>query len=353
MLLRIIKKIILWGLFFFVLVSSILSFQLFSFKGKDIQLSGEEHIFLIEPGTNIKAIAIKLSREKVIEDPWLFILLAKLKGVETKVRAGEYRLSQGQSTSGLLELFTTGNSIQYSFTVIEGWSFRQMMAQLEIDPVIQNTLKNQSNEEIMTALGLNGQHPEGLFYPDTYLFPKGTTDLQFLKRSYRLMQKHLNKAWDNRAENLPLKSAYEALTLASIIEKETGAGHERPLIAAVFIQRLNKNMRLQTDPTVIYGMGESFDGNIRRKDLKADTPYNTYLHKGLTPTPIALPGLDSIEAAVNPVDSKALYFVSKGDGTHYFSETLREHNNAVIKYQLKGRKPKQKTSSQVDSNKAE
>jgi UPF0755 protein len=348
MLLRIIKKIVLWGLFFLVLVSSILAFQLFIFQYNDIQLSGDETIFLIEPGTNIKAISNKLSRQKIIEDPWLFILLAKFKGVETKVRAGEYRLNQGQSASGLLELFTTGSSIQYSFTVIEGWSFRQMMDQLEVDPVIQNTLKNQSNEEIMAALGLKGQHPEGLFYPDTYFFPKGTTDRQFLKRSYRLMQKHLAKAWDNRAENLPLKSAYEALILASIIEKETGAGHERPLIAAVFTQRLNKNMRLQTDPTVIYGMGESYDGNIRRKDLRADTPYNTYLRKGLTPTPIALPGLDSIEAAVNPVESKALYFVSKGDGTHYFSETLREHNNAVIKYQLKGRKPKKKISSQAE-----
>jgi UPF0755 protein len=348
MLLKIIKKIVLWGLFFLVLVSSILAFQLFRFQYKDIQLSGDETIFLIEPGTNIKAISNKLSRQKIIEDPWLFILLAKFKGVETKVRAGEYRLNQGQSASGLLELFTTGSSIQHSFTVIEGWSFRQMMDQMEVDPVIQNTLKNQSNEEIMTALGFKGQHPEGLFYPDTYFFPKGTTDRQFLKRSYRLMQKHLTKAWDNRAENLPLKSAYEALILASIIEKETGAGHERPLIAAVFTQRLNKNMRLQTDPTVIYGMGESYDGNIRRKDLRADTPYNTYLRKGLTPTPIALPGLDSIEAAVNPVDSKALYFVSKGDGTHYFSETLREHNNAVIKYQLNGRKPKKKISSQAE-----
>jgi UPF0755 protein len=353
MLLKIVKKIIVWGLMFFVLVVSILSFQLFRFQYIDIQLPGNEHIFLIEPGTNIKAISIKLSLNKIIEDPWLFILLAKLKGVETKVRAGEYRLRQGQTTSGLLELFTTGNSIQYSFTVIEGWSFRQMMDELESDPVIQNTLKNQSNEEIMTALGLSGQHPEGLFFPDTYLFPKGTTDRQFLKRSYRLMQNHLEKAWNDRAKNLPLKSAYEALILASIIEKETGAGYERPLIAAVFIQRLNKKMRLQTDPTVIYGMGESFDGNIRRKDLRADTPYNTYLRNGLTPTPIALPGLASIEAALHPVDSKSLYFVSKGDGTHYFSETLREHNNAVIKYQLNGRKPKKKISSHVDSNQAE
>ncbi|MFT6372230.1 MAG: UPF0755 protein [Gammaproteobacteria bacterium] len=348
MLLKFIKKIILYGVILVFLAVSVLTIQLFRFQYKDIQLPGDVYVFLIEPGASIKSISVKLSLEKIIEDPWLFILLAKLKGVETKVRAGEYQLRQGQSTSGLLELFTTGNSIQYSFTVIEGWSFRQMMAQLENNRVIKNTLKNFSDEEIMIALGLDGQHPEGLFYPDTYLFPKGTSDLQFLKRSYQLMQKHLQKAWENRAKNLPLNSAYEALILASIIEKETGAGHERSLISAVFIQRLNLNMRLQTDPTVIYGMGESFDGNIRRKDLRTDTPYNTYLRKGLPPTPIALPGLDSIEAALNPADTKALYFVSKGDGTHYFSKTLKEHNNAVIKYQLKGRQPKKKMSSQVE-----
>jgi UPF0755 protein len=348
MLFKFFKKIIIWGVIFFILAISVLSIQLFRFQYKDIRLPGNEHVFLIEPGASIKAISNKLSLQKIIDDPWLFILLAKLKGVETKVRAGEYRLRQGQSTSGLLELFTTGNSIQYSFTVIEGWSFRQLMAQLESNPVIKNTLKNLSNEEIMTALGYSGQHPEGLFYPDTYRFPKGTTDRQFLKRSYQLMQKHLKKAWANRAKNLPLKSAYEALILASIIEKETGAEHERPLIAAVFIQRLNLNMRLQTDPTIIYGMGENYDGNIRRKDLKTDTPYNTYLRKGLTPTPIALPGLDSIEAALHPAKSKALYFVAKGNGTHYFSKNLKEHNNAVIKYQLNGRKSKKKITKQVE-----
>ena len=340
MLFKILKKIILYGVILVFLAVSVLSIQLFRFQYKDIQLPGDMYVFLIEPGTSIKAISIKLSLEKIIDDPWLFILMAKLKGVETKVRAGEYRLRQGQTTSGLLELFTTGNSIQYSFTVIEGWSFQQMMVQLKSNPVIKNTLKNLSNEEVMTELGLEGQHPEGLFYPDTYQFPRVTSDRQFLKRSYQLMQKHLKIAWANRAKNLPLKSPYEALILASIIEKETGAGHERPLISAVFIQRLNLNMRLQTDPTIIYGMGESFDGNIRRKDLRADTPYNTYLRKGLTPTPIALPGLASIEAALHPADSKALYFVAKGDGTHYFSKTLKEHNNAVIKYQLNGRKLK-------------
>ena len=348
MLLKLIKKALIWSVLLSVLAVSILVIQLFRFQYKDIHLPGNEHIFAIAPGTNIKAIANQLSLEKVIEDPWLFILLAKLKGVETKVRAGEYKLRPGQSTSGLLELFTTGNSIQYSFTVIEGWTFREMLLQLESHPAIISKLGNKSNDQIMAALGYSGQHPEGLFYPDTYQFPRGTTDIQFLQRAYQLMQKHLQNAWDNRAKNLPIKSAYEALILASIIEKETGVGHERALIASVFIQRLNKNMRLQTDPTIIYGMGDSFDGNIRRKDLKKDTPYNTYVHNGLTPTPIALPGLDAIYAALHPADSKALYFVAKGDGTHYFSETLREHNNAVIKYQLNGRKPKKKISSQAE-----
>lgn len=348
MLLKLIKKLFIWGILFSVLAVSILAIQLFRFQYKEIQLPGDEYIFAIESGSNIKTITNQLSLEKIIEDPWLFILLAKLKGVETKVRVGEYRLRPGQSSSSLLTLFTTGNSIQYSFTVIEGWTFRQMMAQIENHPVIISKLKGKSNDQIMVALGYHGQHPEGLFYPDTYQFPKGTTDIQFLKRAYQLMQKQLQKAWRNRAENLPIKTAYEALTLASIIEKETGVGHERSLIASVFIQRLNKNMRLQTDPTIIYGMGDSFDGNIRRKDLKTDTPYNTYLHKGLTPTPIALPGLDAINAALHPANSKALYFVAKGNGTHQFSETLLEHNNAVIKYQRNGRKLKKKISSQAE-----
>jgi UPF0755 protein len=184
-------------------------------------------------------------------------------------------------------------------------------------------------------LGLDGQHPEGLFFPDTYRFPKGTSDIDFLKRSYQVMQKHLEREWNQRAPDLPLKSSYEALILASIIEKETGAGFERPLIAGVFIERLKRNMRLQTDPTIIYGLGDDYDGDIRFRDLRKDTPYNTYLHSGLTPTPIALPGLESIHAALHPADTNALYFVSRGDGTHKFSATLKEHNAAVKRYQLR------------------
>jgi UPF0755 protein len=256
--------------------------------------------------------------------------------VETRVRAGEYQLESGQTPDDLIEVFVSGSSIQYSFTVIEGWSFRQMLDAMARDPIIEHQLEDKTNEEIMRLIGYPDQHPEGMFFPDTYRFPKGTSDIEFLRRAYQVMQQHLEREWNQRENDLPLKSSYEALILASIIEKETGAGFERPLIAGVFTERLKRNMRLQTDPTVIYGLGESFDGDIRFRDLKKDTPYNTYLRAGLTPTPIALPGLDSIRAALHPAKTKALYFVSKGDGTHHFSETLEEHNAAVKRYQLGG-----------------
>ena len=339
------KKIFLWALLGTVIAISVLVIQFLRFQYQTVSISEPGRTFTIESGSNIKMIAQQLSLEEIIDDPWLFILLAKIKGVEKSVRAGEYRLQQAQSPSDLLELFTRGQPILYSFTVIEGWAFRQMISEMQHHPFIVNTLKGKSDAEIMTALGYQGRHPEGLFFPDTYSFPKGTSDLDFLQRAYHLMQKHLQREWDDRAKNLPITSSYDALILASIIEKETGVAYERPLIASVFTRRLQKNMRLQTDPTVIYGLGEGFDGNIRFRDLKKDTPYNTYLHKGLTPTPIALPGLDSIRAALHPADSKALFFVAKGDGTHYFSNTLEEHNKAVRKFQLKGKKAKRKSTA--------
>ncbi len=339
------KKIFLWALLGTVIAISVLVIQFLRFQYQTVSISEPGRTFTIESGSNIKMIAQQLSLEEIIDDPWLFILLAKIKGVEKSVRAGEYRLQQAQSPSDLLELFTRGQPILYSFTVIEGWAFRQMISEMQHYPFIVNTLKGKSDAEIMTALGYQGRHPEGLFFPDTYSFPKGTSDLDFLQRAYHLMQKHLQREWDDRAKNLPITSSYDALILASIIEKETGVAYERPLIASVFTRRLQKNMRLQTDPTVIYGLGEGFDGNIRFRDLKKDTPYNTYLHKGLTPTPIALPGLDSIRAALHPADSKALFFVAKGDGTHYFSNTLEEHNKAVRKFQLKGKKARRKSTA--------
>jgi UPF0755 protein len=335
---KLLKRLMVWGILASLLVIGLLTYQLLSFQHNSISLPPEQSVFLIKSGSNIKTIAQDLAMQKVIDDPWLFILLAKLKGVETRVRAGEYRLQSGQTADDLLETFTRGSSIQYSLTVIEGWSFRQMLAALAQDPIIEHSLEGKTNEQIMELIGYPGQHPEGMFFPDTYRFPKGTSDVDFLRRAYQVMQKHLEREWSQRDSDLPLKSAYEALILASIIEKETGVGYERPLIGGVFTQRLKRNMRLQTDPTIIYGLGENFDGDIRFRDLKKDTPYNTYLHAGLTPTPIALPGLDAIRAALHPAETKALYFVSKGDGTHQFSETLEEHNAAVTRYQLKGRK---------------
>jgi UPF0755 protein len=335
---KLIRRLLTWSLVAGLLLVAVLAFQLLSFQHGAIPLASGPAVFLIRSGSNIKSISQDLAREKIIDDPWLFILLAKLRGMETRVRAGEYHLQPGLTADELLEKFVQGNAIQYKLTIIEGWSFRQMLAAITEDPIIESTLQGNTDAEIMVLLGQPGQHPEGLFFPDTYRFPKGTSDLDFLRRAYQVMQKHLEREWTQRVPGLPLKSSYEALILASIIEKETGAGFERPLIAGVFIERLKRKMRLQTDPTIIYGLGPDFDGNIRYRDLRKDTPYNTYLHAGLTPTPIALPGIDSIRAALHPATTDALYFVSKGDGTHQFSATLEEHNAGVSRYQLNKKK---------------
>lgn len=318
------------------LATATLTYQLLRFQHNELALADGQTIFAIKPGDNIKSIANHLVQQKIIEDPWLFILLARLRGLDTRVKAGEFEILAHHSPDDLLDIFTQGKSIQYSFTIIEGWTFRQMLAKISADAIIESTLSDKSDAEIMALIGYPEQHPEGLFFPDTYRFPKGTTDLAFLKRAYQVMQQQLQPEWNQRDPDLPLTTSYEALILASIIEKETGAAFERPLIGGVFTNRLKRNMRLQTDPTIIYGLGPTFDGDIRYRDLRKDTPYNTYIHSGLTPTPIALPGLDSIRAALRPAKTKALYFVSKGDGTHQFSETLEQHNAAVRKYQRGG-----------------
>ncbi len=335
---KLLKNLLILGLVISLVCVATVAFQLWRFQQKTIDLAGSEIIFQIRPGSNITGIAQELTRQQIIDEPWLFVLLARLQGVDTRIRAGEYRLVHGISAEALLQQFTEGNSIQYSFTVIEGWTFRQTLAAIARDPIIEHKLAGKSDEEIMRELGYEGEHPEGRFFPDTYRFPRGTSDIDFLRRAYQVMQRHLEREWAERAPNLPLDTPYEALTLASIIEKETAVGEERPMIAGVFVQRLNRNMRLQTDPTIIYGLGDEFDGDIRYRDLRRDTPYNTYIHSGLTPTPIALPGLDSIRAALQPAETRALYFVSRGDGTHQFSETLEQHNAAVRRYQLNKQK---------------
>ena len=338
MIYKYLKKLVYFSVIAVVAGSLILGYQFNKFQHQAINLA-DEAVFSIESGNTIRQVAQQLADQGLIDDPVMFIALAKLEGRETSIKAGEYRLEQGQTPKQLVELFSQGASILYSLTLIEGWTFRQVLQAVKSDPILVQTLPQES-DQVMDALGLGRLHPEGRFLPDTYHFPRGTTDRDFLKRAFATMEQRLEEAWAQRAPDLPLKDPYDALILASIIEKETGAAHERPLIAGVFIERLRRGMRLQTDPTIIYGLGESFDGDIRYRDLRKDTPYNTYLHNGLTPTPIAMPGIDAINAALNPASTEAVYFVSKGDGTHHFSRTLEEHNAAVSKYQLKGRKPR-------------
>ena len=343
------KKMIQKTLFFITLIVFLfvaaLMFQFIQFRDKALTIKQDEIVFDIAPGSHIRSIAKDLSEQNLIEDKWLFIILAKVDGVSTQIKAGEYQIKRGTSAQELLHIFVKGKAVQYSQSIIEGRSFSEMRLDIAQNNKLKHTLVNKTGAEIMAELGSPELHFEGQFLPDTYAFPKGSSDLDFYKRAHQAMQTALKKEWEGRDKGLPLKTPYEALILASIIEKETGVAFERPLIAAAFITRLRKNMKLQTDPTIIYGMGDNYDGDIRYKDLREDTPYNTYVHKGLTPTPIAMPGLLSIQAALHPAKSDAIYFVSKGDGTHYFSKTLKEHNAAVRKYQLKGRAPKRKAIS--------
>jgi UPF0755 protein len=292
---------------------------------------------LVSPGSSVRTVGRSLQKQGVIEESRYFVWMARLRGKAASIQAGEYLIEPGTTPSQLLENMVSGKVRQYSITLLEGWNFRQMMAQIEATPYLNHQLKGLDAAAIMTALGREGEHPEGRFFPDTYHFPRGLSDVEFLKRAYKGMAQRLEQEWSKRADGLPLKSAYEALILASIVEKETGATYERPEIAGVFIRRMRKGMRLQTDPTVIYGMGLDYDGNIRKKDLLKDTPYNTYTRSGLTPTPIAMPSGEALYAALHPDDGDSLYFVSRGDGSHHFSATLEEHECAVVKYQIKRR----------------
>ncbi len=307
--------------------------ELFSFKRNPINLT-EEQIFTVEPGSSLGKIAHQLQADGVIGHSQYLIILGRWYGQASQLKAGEFLLEPGMKPLQLLDKIVSGEVVQYSLTVVEGWTFKQMLQALFANDKLQHTLKDLTPEQIMAKLGRPDEHPEGRFLPETYHFPAGLSDLDFLKRAYTAMEKILQQEWDQREQGLPYNDAYEALIMASIIEKETAVPAERSEIAGVFVRRLQKKMRLQTDPTVIYGMGENYDGNIRRKDLRRDTPYNTYTRHGLTPTPIALPSAEAIHAALHPAEGNSLYFVAKGDGSHYFSGTLEEHINAVRKYQL-------------------
>jgi len=285
-------------------------------------------------GQPFSRTAQDLAERGLIDHPRIFAAYARLHGADARVRAGEYEVQPGMSPRQLLALLESGAVVRRSITIVEGWTFRDLRRALEKDTAIAQTLAGKDAAAIMAALDEPDVAAEGAFFPDTYLYDKGTTDLAILRKARERMRAELDDAWQSRAENLPLANAYEALVLASIVEKETALASERARIAGVFIHRLRMGMRLQTDPTVIYGLGPGFDGNLRRSDLERDGPYNTYTRAGLPPTPIALPGAASLAAAVRPDERGETYFVATGlpDGSHEFSRTLAEHERAVARY---------------------
>lgn len=289
----------------------------------------------LKRGDTVRTLANRLEQQQLIEHPQLLILWARMKGLATRLQAGEYTIHPGTSLAELINDMVSGRVRQYSLTLVEGWTFRQFIQAVDKHEAIDHTLHNLTNEQIMAALGFENQHPEGRFFPETYFIHRNITDVEVLLRAHNLMTQNLRRLWDGRDENLPFKNSYEALILASIVEKESAVAEERSVIAGVFINRLRKKMRLQTDPTVIYGLGENYDGDIRFRDLRTDTPYNTYTRRGLPPTPIAMPGIEALQAVMHPAQTDYLYFVALNDasGRHVFSSTLEQHEKAVDKYQ--------------------
>ncbi len=304
-----------------------------------LRLEPGNRIYVATPGMTLHEFLAKLHEQGVLPDPYSLLLLAHLEGQTRALQSGEYRFHADITPAELLDQVVSGQTVEYPVTFEEGWTFKQVMHALDSAPQLTHKLKGLSDAQIMKRLGHPGISPEGRFYPDTYYYSLGTSDITLLRHAYDRMQHLLDDDWARRAPELPLKNPEQALILASLIEKETADPSERALIAGVFINRLRLGMRLQTDPTVIYAMGTHYHGVIHISDLHLRSPYNTYLHRGLPPTPIALPGPAAIKAALHPAHTKALYFVARGNGTHQFSNTLQEQDAAVIKYELHGHAP--------------
>ncbi len=292
----------------------------------------------IPKGAGARAAALALRKQGVDVPERLFRAAARLRGDASRLKSGTYRFTEATTLATLIDRMVAGDVMLAEIRFIEGWTFAQFRAAIAAHEELRQDSADLEPRELLTRIGATETEPEGLFFPSTYSFSPGSSDFDVLRGAYRKMKETLQSAWESRAADLPLASPYEALVLASIIEKETGSDGDRGRVAAVFVNRLRKGMMLQSDPTVIYGLGEKFDGNLRRRDLRTDTPYNTYTRTGLTPTPIANPGTDSIRAALNPADTQDLYFVSRGDGTSEFSQTLAQHNRAVARYQLRQRR---------------
>ena len=324
---------------FAVLAIAVLGVAVLGWRGSQflntaMEIPGDSVVFEIPAGAAFATISRDLAGRGFIEHADWFRWYARLTGQAGSVRAGEYLVDAGTTPRQLLQIFLAGDLQLYSFAIIEGWTFRELVAALAANDTLEADLEFEDWPAILESFGGGERHPEGLFLPETYRYPKGTTGVDILRQSYTLMQKTLAEEWQGRAENLPITSPYATLILASIVEKETALASERPRIAGVFTRRLEKNMRLQTDPTVIYGIGVAFDGNLTRRDLRADTPYNTYTRRGLPPTPIALPGRAAINAALHPAAGTELFFVASGlgDGSHQFSDTKAEHDIAVQEF---------------------
>ncbi len=309
----------------------------------------EEAIIKIQPGDTLGKISYQLAKDGILSQPKLLIFYAKFTD-RTKIEVGEYNIPQFITPENLLDLLQSGDVVTYSVTLVEGKTFKNFLNVLQQQTNLDSTLEDKTPNEIIELNGLTIDHPEGWFYPDTYQYVSGTSDNDILMRAYTKMEKVLAEEWSQRSKDLPYKNAYEALIMASIIEKETGVASERSEIAGVFVRRLKKGMRLQTDPTIIYGLGDSYKGNIRRKHLTQATPYNTYVIDGLPPTPIAMPGREAIHAALHPAEGTTLFFVAKGDGSHQFSTTLDEHNKAVQEYQIKNRAKQYRSAPEKSKN---
>lgn len=318
----------------FLLVGAAGAAWLAWFAHHPLSLPSAPYEFTVRGGASLKTVSRQLAAGGLFAEPESFWLLGRMLRKAGSIRAGTYRLETPLTPLELLDKLARGDVVPAEILFVEGSTLRQWLAQLAQDADVRHTLAGRSEAEIAALLGVPGESLEGWLFPDTYRFSPGSSDVEILRRAHAAMVKRLDDAWAARDPDLPLASPYEALILASIVEKETGLAAERPLVASVFVNRLRKGMRLQTDPTVIYGMGERYAGNIRKKDLAEDTPWNTYTRDGLPPTPIAMPGEEALRAAVHPAHSDFLYFVARGDGSHEFSQTLEQHNRAVARYQL-------------------
>ena len=310
------------------------AFYVYQYLQSPVAVGDAGVAYEIESGSSFRRISDDLASRGIIGEPYILRFYARWTGQAAEIQAGDYRIAAGTTIRELLEQFTSGDVQLYSFTLIEGWNQWDLLKALHGHPQLDASMTEEDWPALLESLGADTRHPEGLFLPETYRFPRGTSDRELLKQAYDLMQASLDEEWNNRAENLAVQTPYEALILASIVEKETARADERARIAGVFTRRLEKRMRLQTDPTVIYGIGPGFNGNLTRKDLRTVTPYNTYTRGGLPPTPIAMPGRAAIRAALHPADGEELYFVATGlgDGSHKFSDTKEQHDAAVAEY---------------------